>query len=114
SKQLGKTDVDVVYSRLSIDVLAHLPPEMIGEIVVDSLPLSIRQSLDEINQALGLDLVPEEVEDLIFYDKRDAYPVRIKEDASLAWLPSEINVRVAREQLLSLVWPIHHLDGLHP
>lgn len=114
SKQLGKSDVDVHYTRLGIDILTHLPAEMLGEIIVDDLPLHIRTSINRINRALGLDLTPDEVEDLVFHDARKSYPVQIRQDASVAWLPSEIQVRARHALALALIWTDPYLDGLYP
>lgn len=114
AKLPGKADSDAIYTRLGIDILTHLPAEMLGEIIVDSLPLRIRVAIEKVNRALGLDLVPEEVEDTIFYDVRSEYPVTIREDASVAWLPSEVNVRARHAEKLALIWLNLYLSGFAP
>lgn len=120
AKKPGVANARVSYTRLGIDILAHLPPEMLGEIFIESFPFSVRKSIERINQALGLDLKPEEVENYTFFESRDSYPVRIKKGASLAWLPSEIKIKAVTTDpggdsiLLSLVWPKSRLDGLYP
>lgn len=114
AKRPGKADVDITYTRLGIHILANLPPEMLGEILIDALPLNVRSSIDDINQALGLDLVADEIEDFIFYDERSSYPIRIRGRNSLAWLTSEINVRARHAVPLFSIWPNTELDGLYP
>lgn len=120
AKKPGVANARISYTRLGIDILAHLPPEMIGEIFVDSFPFSVRQSIEKINQALGLNLTADEVENYVFKESRDSYPIRIKKGASLAWLPSEIKIKGitidpnSDNVLLTLVWPKFSLNGLYP
>jgi hypothetical protein len=114
AKKPGVSDVKIRYTRLGIDVLAHLPPEMLGEVLIESFPFSVKQSIGRINDALGLNLTADEVENYIFNEMRETYPVRIKKDASYAWLPSEISVKAKYSILLSEVWQNHHLEGLYP
>jgi hypothetical protein len=102
AKKPGVSDVKIRYTRLGIDVLAHLPPEMLGEVLIESFPFSVKQSIGRINDALGLNLTADEVENYIF------------KDASYAWLPSEISVKAKYSILLSEVWQNHHLEGLYP
>jgi hypothetical protein len=129
SKKPGVANTKVSFNRLGIDILAHLPPEMLGEIVIHTFPFSVRRFIHRFNDALGLDLKADEVENYIYQERRETYPLRIKRGASVAWLPSEINVRARYEnisspgggeeipvelKLLSLVWPLTQLDGLYP
>lgn len=114
AKKPGVADVQISYTRLGIDVLAHLPPEMLGEVLIESFPFSVKQSIERINDALGLNLTADEVENYIFNEMRETYPVRIKRGASYAWLPSEISVKAKYSILLSEVWPNTQLDGLYP
>lgn len=114
AKKPGFADVLIKYTRLGIDVLAHLPPELLGEVLIESFPFSVKQSIDRINDALGLNLTADEVENYIFSEMRETYPVRIKRGESYAWLPSEISVKAKYSILLSLVWPNTQLAGLYP
>lgn len=115
SKNPGEVaDVNISFNRLGIDILAHLPPEMLGEVLIDTFPFSVRDYIGRFNEALGLDLTADEVENYVYQNWRESYPLRIKKGASLAWLPSEISVRAKYGILLSLVWPVTQLDGLYP
>lgn len=114
SKREDRVDTEVHYTRLGIDVLAHLPPEFIREVVIDELPFSIHKKLDEINESLGLNLVATEVEDIHFQDERDEYPLRIAPNQSLAWRGSEFNFKVRRALDLASTYPNNTLVGLVP
>lgn len=109
-----RVDTEVHYARLGIDVLAHLPPEFMHEVVISELPFTIHQKLSEINEALGLDLEVSEVEDTHFQDERDEYPLRIASNQSVAWLDSEYKFKVTRAMDLMRVYPNNVLDGLTP
>lgn len=114
SLKLGKNDTDIHYARLGIDVLSHLPEDFIQAVWIDEFPFEIHAVLDRINEALGLDLVSEEVVDLRFDELQEAYPLRIAPGKSYAWTPSEYLFKVAETVDLAVVLPNTYLDGLYP
>lgn len=114
SLKLGKNDTDIHYARLGIDVLGHLPEDFIRSVWIDEFPFGIHAVLDRINEALGLDLVSEEVVDLRFDDLQEAYPLRIVPGKSYAWTESEYLFKIAETVDLATVLTVTNLDGLYP
>ena len=80
---------DVGYTRLPISALDQLPQGFIKPVQIHSVPFSVHGILPRINEALGLDLVPTEVENIVFEESEDFYTLTIKE-GSLCWLPSSV------------------------
>lgn len=78
---------DVFYWRLGIDALGRLPAGSLDEVQVPNVPFKIHAILPLINQALGLNLLPEEVENTEYTVQADSYTLTIVE-GSLAWKPS--------------------------
>ncbi|BDD79845.1 hypothetical protein [Burkholderia phage FLC9] len=106
---------DIHYTRLPLSVLGLLPVGFVKQVVIDSLPFSIHGSLAAINAALGLDLVPEEVEDVTYSEEQDTYVLHALGDISLAWTDStyEFQVRLPGQDIpLSEVIVNTHLTGL--
>ncbi len=79
----------IFYNRLSISALTRLPSDEILAVQISGFPFSVHGSLSAINIALGLSLTQDEVEDLTFVSGPGPHSLRIKDGASLAWLPSE-------------------------
>lgn len=104
----------VNYRRLSIAALAALPPTEVKPVSVPSWPFSIRENLSRINEALGLNLAPEEVYDDVYWDEgQNRLELRIT-DGSHAWIRSSYSFKITRDILLSDVWTVTVLDGLYP
>lgn len=78
--------VDVHYTRLSIALMDNLPPEFVRPAVINQFPFTIRNVLTEINAALGLDLLPEEVVNTYYSSVQASYAIEIA-PGSKAWLP---------------------------
>ena len=114
SLKLGKNDTDINYARLGIDVLSHLPEDFIRNVWIDGFPFGIHEILDRINEALGLDLVSEEVVDLRFDYLQEAYPLRIVPGKSYAWAESEYLFKIAETVDLATVLTVTSLNGLYP
>lgn len=77
------------YRRLSLEVLRYLPAEFIKKVPIASLPFKIHDILDDINIALGLDLLPEEVLNKEYNTPQLRYDLTIVgPTASHAWLES--------------------------
>ena len=114
SHKAGSNDTDIHYARLGIDVLGHLPVEFLKDIWIDSVPFNIHDILDRINEALGLNLVSEEVVNLRFESLQETYPLRITPGKSYAWRESEYLFKASQTQDLSDVYLITNLDGLYP
>lgn len=105
--------IDINYQRLSIDVLSLLPPGFIEEVPVQELPFSIHDILPEINAALGIDLLPEEVVDEVFTEALETYPLTINEPASYAWYSSVYYFKMGQGDInLSDVITNTIMDGL--
>lgn len=79
------TPEDVYYWRLSLTVLDELPPGHVRKVVVPGFPFSTHSILDQINDALGLDLSPEEVANYTYESEQALYRLDIMSNVSLAW-----------------------------
>lgn len=104
---------DVIYTRLSIDVLNRLPVGFIQNTPVNRVPFSIHAILPQINAALGLNLEIEEVVNQTFTEKEEYYPLIIKGDVSYAWKGSSYLFKVEFGDIdLSIAISEPILDGL--
>lgn len=106
---------DVHYWRLAIGVLSLLPEGVVQQVVIDSFPFSIHTSLDAINEALGVDLALDEVEDATYAEPQDSYTLTVLGVDSLAWLNStyEFQVRLSEQDIpLSEIIIQRELSGL--
>lgn len=90
----GFTEQYIYFNRLSINALSRRPEGALDNVPIDSLPVNIHEKLDDINEALGLNLAPEEVQAAIYDDVRDEYPLTILPGASHAWIPSTFNFKI--------------------
>lgn len=79
-------EIELNYTRLSLDVLKDLPHGEILGFEDVAYPTSTHRILDKINHALGLDLVESEVEDTPLAAAPEKMPVTIT-SKSLLWLP---------------------------
>lgn len=79
----------LTYTRLPLDVMYSLSRDQIRPVKLESVPFSIHEKLDEINDALGLTLLPEEVLDETHTEIKGIYELQIVHNtASVAWLQS--------------------------
>ena len=85
---------DVHYTRLPLSVLSLLPAGFVKPVLIDALPFSIHASLDAINEALGLNLIPDEVEDTVYSEEQNTYTLTAIGANSLAWLDSTFEFQV--------------------
>jgi hypothetical protein len=85
---------DVHYWRLPISVLSLLPAGFVQPVVIDAFPFSIHASLAAINEALGLNLTPSEVEDTIYSEEQSTYTLTALGANSLAWIDSTYEFQV--------------------
>lgn len=83
----------VYYRRLPLTALDRLPSGMVHPVAIASLPFSIHQILPQLNAALGLDLVPSEVQDANFSTPQSDYPLRIVDANSVAWYDSDFHFK---------------------
>lgn len=107
----------VYYRRLPLTALDRLPEGTVKPVTIASLPFSIHQILPQLNTALGLDLVPSEVEDAIFSTPQSDYPLRIVDANSVAWHNSDFHFKAVFpeppvEMWLSERLPNTQLSGL--
>lgn len=79
-------DQELHYWRLPINVVGKLPRTALRAVYIDKIPFTTHEMLERINEALGLDLVPEEVTDDIHSIQQTHYTLNIDEAVSLAWL----------------------------
>lgn len=79
---------EIQYRRLSLEVLHYLPACEVFPVTGLELPFSIHEQLDKINDALGLDLQPEEVVNHRYTHAAATYRLEIANDNNLAWLKS--------------------------
>lgn len=77
------------YTRLPLSVLYDLGREQLRPVKIESVPFKIHDILDEINDALGLDLLPEEVTNNEYTELKGIYTLRIAgATSSIAWTSS--------------------------
>ena len=107
------TKVTVEYTRLPLNALDLLPPGFTQPVRIYTVPFTIHSILPRINAALGLNLVPEEVEDTVCDLEMASYPLSVVE-GSLAWLPSSVNFAVEHvvDIPLSDIITVTTLNGL--
>lgn len=80
----------LTYTRLPLDVMYSLTRDQLRPVKLESVPFSIHEKLDEINDALGLTLTPEEVVDTTYTEVKGIYELQIAHNtASVAWLQSK-------------------------
>lgn len=106
---------DVHYWRLPISVLSLLPVGFVQPVTIESLPFSIHASLDAINEALGVDLTPDEVVDVTYSEEQQTYTLTAIGSNSLAWYDStfEFQIRLPGQDIpLSSVIVNRALSGL--
>lgn len=98
STQYGQQDIS--YWRLPLSVLDQLPAGEIDKVKIDALPFKIHDVLDRINEALGIDLAPEEVLNTEYTLPQEKYQLRIASaSSSLAWSYSTYNFAVEADFL---------------
>ncbi len=101
----GFKEQDISYRRLDIAVLDNLPSGTVKPVLIDTLPTSTHAILDSINEALGLDLVKEEVADNHYPPPEvlsTNYALTINENVSYSWIGS-YDFKVAVDNKLSNV-----------
>lgn len=77
------------YTRLPLSVLYDLSRDQLRPVKIESVPFKIHDILDEINDALGLDLLPEEVTNDEYTEIKGIYTLRIAgATSSIAWTSS--------------------------
>lgn len=89
----------VDYKRLSINVINNLPPGFIERVEINTLPFTTHSILEDINEALGLDLTEDEVVDELHETSSFEYPLKIR-STSLAWLASTYMFKVTIDGVL--------------
>lgn len=104
------------FRRLSLSVLNEVPQNTIRPVVIPQVPFTIHEILPEINDALGLDLTPEEVLNTEYTETQGYYRLQIAGPfASLAWLESGYTFVAVHEELehrfLETGWPRFLEDG---
>lgn len=86
---------EIKYTRLNLDVLNHLPSGSIQPVKLQTFPFRMGDVINEINEALGLNLTVDEIHDDQVQTTDLHYVLRINEDNSLAWIGSiELNIDV--------------------
>ena len=107
------SDIDVEYTRRPLSDLHDLPAGMIESPNLDSPVFRVHEILPEINEALGLSLLADEVENTNFTTEQENYPIKIT-GRSLAWTEGSVfNLRILSVLLKSVVIQ-RTLDGLFP
>lgn len=98
---------EIKYIRLDLDVLTRLPPGSIQPVKLSYFPFQMGDVINEINEALGLNLTADEVHNDVVTGTDLHYVLRINEDNSLAWLGSiELEIDVNGKTHLRV--PINH------
>lgn len=106
-------EMEILYNRLPLEALVSESGCPIGPVYIESLPFSIHEILDRLNDVYRTNISPDEVEDEVFTEKRDKYPLKIKEDVSLAWLRSEFEFPVKWPFGMLLAEREEIMDRLH-
>lgn len=103
------------YTRLQLTVLDDLPVGWVKPVLIQNLPFTLSGLLDEINEALGLNLTPDEVVNTVYSTAQDTYRLPINNNASLGWIDSGYTFKAAYPGgAIPLVWAIKNptLNGL--
>lgn len=79
---------EIKYTRLNLDALTRLPAGSIQPVKLQYFPFQMGDVINEINEALGLNLTADEVHNDAVSGTDLHYVLRINEDNSLAWLGS--------------------------
>lgn len=87
-------DTVVNYNRIPISVLSKLSGSEVLPVPILAIPFSIHSILAQINDALGLNLEPNEVENTVYIEKADTYTLRVNTQ-SLRWLESSFDFKAA-------------------
>mgnify|MGYP003345125697 CR=1 FL=1 len=104
--------VDVYYTRLSLQVLNNLPQGFTRPAIINQFPFWIHQKLDEINDALGLNLDPSEVVNTKYEHAQGSYRLQIiSNTSSHAWVQSYYDFPAALGVELSLSFTADKADG---
>lgn len=85
-QDIPKVEQQVLYYRLPIDVLHELPEGSVLPIENIVWPTTLHEILPILNEALGLDLLPTEVENYAINEKPVRITLRIL-PGNLAWIP---------------------------
>lgn len=104
------------FRRLSLSILNEVPQDTIRPVTIPQVPFSIHEILPEINDALGLDLTPDEVLDTEYTEFLGYYRLQIAGPrASFAWLESGYTFIASHEgveqRYLEDGWPRFLEDG---
>lgn len=99
---LFKSPVKVFYNRLDLSVLADLPAGEIQPVVISSAPFWMRTHLSQINDALGLSLLPDEIHNDYVSELSSSYTLRINETFSHAWINSYRFAAISENQKPSI------------
>lgn len=106
------SDVDIEYTRLPLSVIGELPERWTIRPNITA-PFRVHDVLDEFNEAIGLDLTPEEVENTFFAENQPSYRLTISQN-SLAWQPGSYYDVPMKDMWLDMVILQTTLDGLYP
>lgn len=105
--------VYLYYDRLPLEALTSDSRCLPGPVPINGIPFTIHEILGAFNQVYRTDLLPEEVENDEFTERLDSYPLRIKEDVSLAWLASDFEFPVSWPFGTTLTEREAAMDRLH-
>jgi hypothetical protein len=96
------------YTRLPLTVLDQLPEGSVSPVTIPQLPFTVHGMLADINAALGISLLAEEVVDAQYTTQQDSYPLQITDDC-VGWVPSDyafpaffVPVQVTHTDLLTV------------
>lgn len=99
------TPQDLAYWRLGIDALSRLPEGSVDTVPLTAMPFTTHEILPLLNAALGVDLLPEEVEDITYTTVQSSYPLTIRA-GSHGWKESTYWFHVERVNEYSLATAI--------
>lgn len=103
------------YTRLALTVLDDLPVGWVKPVLISNMPFTLSDMLAAINEALGLNLTPDEIVNTVFSTVQDSYRLPINNNVSLAWIDSAFTFKPAWPSgLIPLAWAIKNtvLNGL--
>jgi hypothetical protein len=81
--------VTVHYTRMPLTVLNDLPPGYVSPVTIPLMPFTLYDIMDQINEALGLNLSTDEVVNVLYQNEQPFYRLPIKNSSSLAWIDSD-------------------------
>lgn len=83
------------YTRLALTILNDLPVGWVQPVAIPSVPFTLANLLDAINEALGINLGQDEIVNTVYTTPQSSYRLPINESISLAWIDSDYTFKAS-------------------